>query len=48
MHVVEELLAMFTTEEVLGEPTLTPMDQEEDNLCTISRQGTNDSEALVL
>ncbi|VAI24746.1 unnamed protein product [Triticum turgidum subsp. durum] len=43
MHVVEELLALFTVEEELGDHQQNPTEYEEDNLCTISKQAVDGS-----
>lgn len=43
MHVVEELLELFATEEVLGEGSHDHTELEEDNLCTISKQAIDGS-----
>uniref|UniRef100_A0A453DDL0 Reverse transcriptase domain-containing protein n=1 Tax=Aegilops tauschii subsp. strangulata TaxID=200361 RepID=A0A453DDL0_AEGTS len=43
MHVVEELLELFATEEVLDENNRESSELNEDNLCTISKQAVDGS-----
>lgn len=44
MHIVEELLAMFGTDEVIGETSSEVPDQDEDNMCIISKQAVDGSD----